>query len=143
MSTELQKAKDLVDNEQYQRAINSLENLNELSWKDERFKLLLLAYSLFKVKNYNTAIDTADKLLLMNNNNEYASQIKYLSYFELEDNESALNEIISFLSYNEANLYKVTLEELLTDIKNGNISEENTVYKIQELALRNNVSLRN
>ncbi|MFN1218827.1 hypothetical protein ACKW6Q_17815 [Chryseobacterium kwangjuense] len=141
MSTELQKAKHLVDNEQYELAISSLENLNELPWKEERYRLLFLAYSLYMVKRYNVAIDTADKLLLMNRNNEYASQIKYLSYFELENHESALNEIISFLSYNEANLYKVTLEELLVDIKNGNISEENTVYKIQELALRNNVSL--
>lgn len=141
MSTELQKAKDLVDNEQYELAINSLENLNELSWKEDRYRLLFLAYSLYMVKNYNLAIDTADQLLLMNNNNEYASQIKYLSYFELEDHESALNEIISFLSHNEANLYKVTLEELLTDIKEGFINEETTVYKIQELALKNNVSL--
>lgn len=141
MSIELQKAKDLVDNEQYELAIISLENLNELSWKEERYRLLFLAYSLYMVKKYNLAIDTADKLLVMNYNNEYASQIKYLSYFQLEDHERALNEIISFLSHNEANLYKVTLEELLVDIKNGNISEENTVYKIQELALRNNVSL--
>ncbi len=141
MSIELQKAKDLVDNEQYELAIISLENLNELSWKEEQYRLLFLAYSLYMVKKYNLAIDTADKLLLMNNNNEYASQIKYLSCCGLEDYDNALNEIINFLSYNATNLYKVTLEELLTDIKEGFINEETTVYKIQELALRNNVSL--
>ncbi|MCT2409289.1 hypothetical protein NZD88_17200 [Chryseobacterium antibioticum] len=141
MITELQKAKDLMDNEQYELAINILNNLIDLSPKDERYKLLLLSYSLYEVKKYNSAIHIADILLQKNSNNEYASQIKYLSYHELEDDDNALNEIISFLSNNKANLYKVTLEELLTDIKEGFINEEATVYKIQELALKNNINI--
>jgi hypothetical protein len=33
------------------------------------------------------------------------------------------------------------LEELLTDIKEGFINEEAKVYKIQELALKNNINI--
>ncbi|WP_164976754.1 hypothetical protein [Chryseobacterium sp. CH21] len=46
--------------------------------------------------------------------------------------------MIRFLSFNEADVYKVTLEELLTDIKNGFINEKAIVSKIKELALKNN-----
>ena len=130
-----------MDNEQYEQAINILDNLDGLPAKEERYKLLLLSYSLYNVGKHESAIHIADILLQKNSNNEYASQIKYLSYFELEDYDNALNEAINFLSHNEANLYKVTLEELLIDIKKGNISEENTVYKLKELALKNNVKI--
>lgn len=141
MITELQRARELMDNEQYELAINILNNLNELSSKDERYKLLLLSHSLYKVKKYELAIHSTDILLRKNNNNEYASQIKYLSYCGLEDYENALNEIINFLSHNEANLYKVTLEELLIDIKDGFINDEHIIHKIKELALKNNINI--
>ncbi len=141
MITELQRARELMDNEQYELAINILNNLNELSSKDERYKLLLLSHSLYKVKKYELAIHSTDILLRKNNNNEYASQIKYLSYCGLEDYENALNEIINFLSHNEADLYKVTLEELLIDIKDGFINDEHIIHKIKELALKNNINI--
>jgi hypothetical protein len=86
-------------------------------------------------------MNTASKLLQKDLGNEYASQIKYLSYCGLKDYDSAFNEIISFLSNNKANLYKVTLEELLTDIQDGFINDRNFVEKIQNLAQENNVSL--
>lgn len=141
MITELQRARELMDNEQYELAINILNNLNGLSSKDERYKLLLLSHSLYKVKKYELAIHSTDILLRKNNNNEYASQIKYLSYCGLEDYDNALNEIINFLSHNEANLYKVTLEELLIDIKDGFINDEHIIHKIKELALKNNINI--
>ncbi|MGU3375127.1 hypothetical protein [Chryseobacterium sp. M5A1_1a] len=141
MITELQKAKDLMDNEQYELAIDILNNLEDLPLKSENFRLLFLSNCLFQIEEYFLAIDGADKLLQKDYKNEYASQIKYLSYFELKDYDSALNEIINFLSNNKAHLYKVTLEELLFDIKKGNINEEVVVYKLKELALKNNVSL--
>ncbi|HCN49431.1 MAG TPA: hypothetical protein DIT10_10090 [Chryseobacterium sp.] len=141
MMTKLQQAKDLIDNEKYESGIIVLNDLHDLSLKDERFKLLLLAYALYNTEKYNQAIDIADELLQKNSNNEYASQIKYFSYCGLEDYDNALNEVIRFLSHNAANLYKVTLEELALDIKNGNISEESTVNKLKELALKNNVTM--
>jgi tetratricopeptide (TPR) repeat protein len=140
MITELQKAKDLMDKEQYELAINILNNLKDLPLKSENFRLLFLSNCLYNIEEYYLAIDTADKLLQKDHKNEYASQIKYLSYYELEDYDNALNEVIGFLSNNEANLYKVTLEELLIDIKEGFINEKDTVYKIKELALQNNIN---
>ncbi|ASK30159.1 hypothetical protein CEY12_08545 [Chryseobacterium sp. T16E-39] len=141
MKEDLQKAKDLIDNEQYELAIDVLNNLNELSSKDYSYKLLFLAYSYYKVEKYDLAIHIADILLQKNSNNEYASQLKYLAYCGLEDYDDALDEIINFLSNNKANLYKVTLEELLLDIKKGLINEENKTCKIKELAVQNNINL--
>ncbi|WP_144284000.1 hypothetical protein [Chryseobacterium echinoideorum] len=140
MINELQQSKDLIDNDQYELAIDILNNLNELSPKDERYRLLLLSYSSYRVEKYELAIHFADILLQKNSNNEYASQIKYLSFYELKDYDNALNEIIGFLSNNEANLYKVTLEELLIDIQDGLINEDDKVYRIKELALQNNIN---
>lgn len=141
MITELQKAQNLMDNAQYELAINILNKLEDLPFKFENFKLLFLSNCFYNIEEYYLAIDIADKLLQKDHKNEYASQIKYLSYFELGDHDSDLNEVINFLSHNEASLYKVTLEELLFDIKKGNINGEATIYKIEELALKNNVGL--
>ncbi|WP_411812426.1 hypothetical protein ACLB9Y_04655 [Chryseobacterium scophthalmum] len=141
MITELDKAKDLMDNEQYELAIDILNKLENLPLKSENFRLLFLSNCFYNIEEYYLAIDTADKLLQKDQKNEYASQIKYLAYYELEDHDNALDEIINFLSHNKADLYKVTLEELLTDIKDGFINEEETVYKIKELALQNNINL--
>ncbi|MCW3161374.1 hypothetical protein [Chryseobacterium oryctis] len=141
MTNELQKSKDLMDNEQYELAINILNNLRNLPSKYENLRLLFLSNCLYNIEDYYLAIDIADKLLQRDNKNEYASQIKYLSYYELKDYDNALTEVISFLSDNEANLYKVTLEELLIDIKNGYINKEETIYRIKELALKNNINI--
>ncbi|MDN3693126.1 hypothetical protein QWZ06_12935 [Chryseobacterium tructae] len=141
MITELHKAKDLMDNKQYELAIKILKNLEGLPLKSEIFRLLFLSNSYYNIEEYYLAIATANRLLQKDHKNEYASQIKYLSYYELKDYDHALNEIISFLTHNEANLYKVTLEELLHDIKEGSINEETTIYKLQELALKNKVNI--
>ncbi|MBB6369830.1 hypothetical protein [Chryseobacterium shigense] len=141
MTDKLQKVKNLIDNGHYEPAIDILNNLNGLSPKDERYRLLLLSYSLYNIRKYNLAITIAETLLQKNSNNEYASQIKYLSCVELKDYDRALDEIISFLSVNKANLYKITLEELLTDIKDGFINNKDISDKIKELALNNNISL--
>lgn len=141
MIIELQKAKDLMDNEHYEQAINILNDLEDIPLKFEKFRLLFLANCLYKIEEYCLAIDLADKLLQTNSNNEYASQMKYLSYCGLENYDNALNEVINFLSHHDADLYKVTLEELLTDIKDGFINDEGIILKIKELALKNNVSL--
>lgn len=134
----LQKAKNLIDSEQYMAAVTMLHNLNRLSPKSENYRLLLMANCWYHLEEYDWAIDIADRLLQNDVQNELASQIKYLSYFELKDFDSALAEIIHFLSHNEADLYKVTLEELLTDINDGFINDEDIISKIKALALQNN-----
>lgn len=137
----LQKAKQLIDTEQYDEAIHILEDLNKLSFKDDNFRLLLLSYSLYKTKKFNLSISNAHKLLQKNKKSEFASQLKYLSYFELKEYDKALKEITEFLSCNKANLYKVTLEELLSDVKKGFIKEKEMINQIKKIAKQNNVNL--
>jgi tetratricopeptide (TPR) repeat protein len=142
MNDRLQQAKKLIDDEQYEQAIEILESLNNLFPKEERFKLLLLSASLYEIGKYDSAIDTANMFLQKSKKGrEFGSQIKYLSYAKLGEYDKAFEEIINFLSSHKANLYKVTLEELLTDIKNKAIRDEWLIEKIQELANENNVSL--
>jgi len=141
MISELQKGKDLMNNEQYELAISILDNLKNLPSKYENLRLLFLSNCLYNIEDYYLAIEIANKLLQIDNKNEYASQIKYLSYYELKKYDEALNEVISFLSNNEADLYRVTLEELLIDIKKGFINKKDTIHRIRELALRNNINL--
>lgn len=136
--TSLQKAKNLMDNGQYMPAVIILQKLNGLSPKSENYRLLFMVNCWFQLGEYDWAIDIAERLLQVDKHNEFASQIKYLSYCELKDFDKALEEIIHFLSYNEADLYKITLEELLKDIRNGFINEEAIVSKVKELALKNN-----
>lgn len=137
----LKRAKDLMDSEYYEPAIDILTDLNNLPLNYDNLRLLFLSNCLYNTKDYYSAIDTAGILLQRDHKNEYASQLKYLSYCELGDFDNALNEAIKFLSDYKASLYKVTLKELLTDVKNGFITREDTRYKIKELAVKNNVYL--
>ncbi|MDW9379365.1 hypothetical protein [Chryseobacterium sp. JV558] len=135
--TPLQKSKDLMDSEQYILSLTILETLNGLSSKSENYRLLFMSNCWFNLEEYDWAIEIADKLLQKDPKNEMASQMKYLSYCKLKDYDNAFDEIIDFLSNNEADLYKVTLEELLTDIKDGYINDKDIISKIKELALQN------
>ncbi|KAB1232364.1 hypothetical protein [Chryseobacterium viscerum] len=137
MINELQKGKDLMDNGQYMSAVIILQNINGLSPKSENYRLLFMSNCWYKLEEYQWAIDIANNVLKNDEHNEIASQIKYLSYCELKEFDNALAEIIRFLSFNEADLYKVTLEELLTDIRDGFINEQDIVSKIKEFALKN------
>ncbi|WNI37444.1 hypothetical protein [Chryseobacterium sp. SG20098] len=134
----LQKAKNLMDNGQYMPAVEILQNISKLSTKSESYRLLFMSNCWYKLGEYQWAIDIADNLLQRDKHNELASQIKYLSYCGLKDFDKALEEIIRFLSFNEADVYKITLEELLADIKNGFINEQAIISKIKGLALKNN-----
>ncbi|WP_347216261.1 hypothetical protein [Chryseobacterium sp.] len=131
-----------MDNKQYELAIDILTNYEAISPKTENLRLLFLSDCFYNIEEYHMAIETANKLLKRDHKNEYASRIKYFSYNELEDYENALNEIIGFLSNNKANLYETTLRELLIDIKRENISLINIVYKMKEIALKNNIIIQ-
>ncbi|THV58647.1 hypothetical protein [Chryseobacterium candidae] len=139
----LQKAKDLMDNGQYMPAMEILQNIRGLSEKSENYRLLFMSYCWYNLGEYQWAANIADELLQKDMHNELASQIKYLSYCGLKDFDKALEEIIRFLSFNEADVYKITLEELLTDIRDGFINEENIVSKIKGFALKYNVTIEN
>lgn len=140
-SKKLWETKALVDNEEYESAINILDSDDwDLSPKEDRFRLVLIAHSLLHLGKYENAIEFADVVLQKKDTSEFASQIRYLSLVKLKKYDEAFEEIFHFLSFNEANLYKVTLEELLTDIQAGYINDEDNIKKIQNLAQRNNVN---
>lgn len=143
MINELQTALDLMNDGQYMPAITILQNLNGLSPKSENYRQLFMSNCWYKLGEYQWAIDIADNLLQRDKHNEFASQLKYLSYCELKDFDNALKEMLRFLSCNEADLYKVTLEELLTDIRDGFINEEDIVSKIKGFALKYDVTIDN
>ncbi|MGG7467481.1 hypothetical protein ACVVIH_01180 [Chryseobacterium arthrosphaerae] len=63
MIAELHTAKDLMENEQYESAINVLSYLNGLPLKYENFRLLLLSSCFYKTEEYDWAIETASQLL--------------------------------------------------------------------------------
>lgn len=140
---QLHEVKNLMDDGQYMSAITILQNLNGLSTKSENYRLLFMSNCWYKLGEYEWAIDIADNLLQRDKHNELASQIKYLSYCELKDFDNAFKEMLHFLSFNEADLYKVTLEELLTDIRDGFINEEDVVSKIKGFALKYDVTIKN
>lgn len=139
--TPLQKAKYLMDNRQYMPATTILNDLNGLSPNSENYRLLFMANCWYKLEEYEWAVDIANRLLRKDEHNEFASQIKYLSYCQLKDFDNAFAEIIHFLSYNEADLYKVTLRELLTDIKNDFINEWEVISKIKVFALKYDIHI--
>ncbi|WP_126650645.1 hypothetical protein [Chryseobacterium aureum] len=138
MTDGLQKAKDLMDDGHYFPAVEILQNIRGLSAKSEHYRLLFMSYCWYNLGEYQWTVNIADDLLQKDRHNELASQIKYLSYCGLKDFDKSLQEIIRFLSFNEADVYKITLEELLADIKNGFINEQAVIAKIKELALKNN-----
>lgn len=134
----LQKSKDLMDNGQYMPAVEILQNIRGSSAKPEKYRLLFMSSCWYNLGEYQWAVNIADDLLQKDRHNELASQIKYLSYCGLKDFDKAFEEIIRFLSFNEADVYKITLEELLADIKNGFINENTIISTLKELALKNN-----
>jgi len=107
--------------------------------KQKKLALMLMAGNHYELKDYKAAIFYFRKVLDINRNEEFASLGIYLCYVFLKEYGLALKEIFRFLKDHEAVIYKDTLEELLTDIKKGNIQDDREVKTIQYLAEKNNV----
>ena len=59
----------------------------------------------------------------LNPKSELASLGIYLTFAELDKDEKAIQELIRYLNYYPANLYKVTLKELLKGLENGYMND--------------------
>jgi hypothetical protein len=57
----------------------------------------------------------------------------------LKQFDKALDEIITFLKNHPAELYKVTLKELMVDIFKGNIQNEIHIEELKKLAIENKI----
>ena len=135
------QAKNLFDTDYFEESKSILLNIN-LEGRSPKFLELrnqLLASCYFELENYIDAIYWAEKANEINNSNEFASQIKYMSYAKSKEFDKAINEILHFLKLYPAELYIVTLKELMIDIYKGNIQEELVVNEIKKLALENKI----
>ena len=135
------KAKEFMDANDFGKSLDLLLTISDENHTDKfiEMRYLFLANCYLKTKNYDYSLECCDEVLKLNSSNELASQLKYLTYFQLKDYDNALLEIITFLKYNPAELYKITLGELLEDIKTGNISDDAVVNAIKILAEENGV----
>jgi tetratricopeptide (TPR) repeat protein len=101
----------------------------------------LIGGNYYDSKDYKKAIVFFNKVLEHNKDEELASLGIYLSYVHLEEYDLALEEIFRFLKDHKAVIYKDTLEELLTDIKDGHIQVDVHIKTIKKLAKKNSIKL--
>lgn len=135
------QAKNLFDTDCFEESKSILLNIN-LRGKSSKFievRNQFLASCHFELENYIDAIYWAEKANEINNSNEFASQIKYLSYAKSKEFDKAINELLQFLKHYPAELYIVTLKELMIDIYKGNIQEEFYINEIKKLALQHKI----
>lgn len=137
----LVKAKKLMDTDNFSKALELLLSISNKKHSNKFVEMhyLFLAYCYFNIKNYEYSLVSSDEVLKLNPKNEFASINKYLCYVELKKNKNALIEIFNFLKKNPAELYLITLEELLEDVKSGNIVDKEIIDAIKFLAKKNNV----
>ena len=79
----------------------------------------LLADVYKKLGDFNSSNEYFKRGAQLNPTAEIASLGLYLSYIDLGRDEKAIQELDRYLSLHKADHYKVTLEELLEDLKNG------------------------
>ncbi|MCG2794083.1 MAG: hypothetical protein L6262_11115 [Weeksellaceae bacterium] len=136
----LNEAKKLCDDEKYIEAIDLFLSIENLNPRQQKFQMLFLAYSYFSTDNFEKSLYYANLLSNKKTSSEMASQLKYLSLVKLDRVDDAILEIINFLNAYPANLYKITLEELLEDIERNTIDIK-FANKILYLAKKNNVEI--
>lgn len=132
------QARKLHDEGRYDDAIQLLLPLKDISPKLEEHQYISISYSYFCLNNFRQSFHYAELVSKKNRSNEFASQLKYLCLFEENKIDEALSEIINFLNEFPADLYKITLEELLVDINENRIHGE-FAAKILFFANQNNV----
>lgn len=134
----LVQARKLHDEGRYNDAIQLLLPLKDISPKLEEHQYISISYTYYCLNNFRQSFYYAELVLSKNKSNEFASQLKYFCLFEENKIDEALSEVINFLNDFPANLYKITLEELLVDVNEDRIHGE-FAAKILFLANKNNV----
>lgn len=132
------QARKLHDEGRYDDAIQLLLPLKNISPKLEEHQYISISYSYYCLNNFRQSFYYAELVSSKNKSNEFASQLKYFCLFDENKIDEALSEVINFLNEFPANLYKITLEELLVDVNENRIQGE-FAAKILFLANKNNV----
>jgi tetratricopeptide (TPR) repeat protein len=89
------------------------------------------------LKEYEKGFENFKKATIINPKSELASLGLYISYVELNKIEEAIAELFRYLNTNEADLYKVTLGELLEGLEEGDMTDYEK--EIKYLAIKNGV----
>jgi tetratricopeptide (TPR) repeat protein len=93
------------------------------------------------LNEHNNALVSFKRATQLSPNSELASLGLYLSYKKLDKDEDAILELIRYLKYYPANMYKVTLEELLEGLQDGYMVKYK--HDIIQLARLNRVNFFN
>lgn len=135
------KAKELMDSEIFQESRSIFEsiNLEKQSPKFIEMRNLFLSHCNQELGNYDKAIELSLTISQKSSFSESASQIRYFSYIGLKEFDKALNEVITFLKNHPAELYKVTLKELTTDVFRGYIQNEAHIKILKQIAIDNKI----
>lgn len=132
------QARKLHDEGRYDDAIQLLLPLQNISPRLEEHQYISISYSYYCLNDFRQSFYYAELVSSKNKSNEFASQVKYFCLVDENKIDEALSEVINFLNEFPANLYKITLEELLVDVNENRIQGE-FAAKILLLANKNNV----
>lgn len=132
------QAKKLHDEGRYDDAIQLLLPLQNISPRLEEHQYISISYSYYCLNDFRQSFYYAELVSSKNKSNEFSSQLKYFCLVDENKIDEALSEVINFLNEFPANLYKITLEELLVDVNENRIQGE-FAAKILLLANKNNV----
>lgn len=88
--------------------------------------------------DYKKSLSYAKKSKKLKKDNELSSLIIYLCYSKLDEDGKAIREMIRFLKGNKADLYKITIEELLDGLKKGYMTD----YQNQILLMAKNNEIK-
>lgn len=132
---------DLRNRGELRDAVAMLSKIVDDYSNDERIAGIhgLLAGIYMDLKEHEKALENFRKATILSPKSELASLGLYLSYVNADRDEEAIGELIRYLKKYPADLYKVTLEELLEDLKNGYMTDYER--EIKDLAKINGVEL--
>ncbi len=143
INSSIKKARYLYNHSKYKESKEILVSLlGENIDKKQSFMIFtFLGANFQELKEYEKAISFFKKALKIYEKAEVVSLGIYLCYVCLEEYDLAFEEIFRFLKSHKAEIYKDTLEELLTDVKSGSINDEDTIKTIQYYAKENDVKI--
>jgi tetratricopeptide (TPR) repeat protein len=91
------------------------------------------------LEEHEKALDNFKKATILSPKSELASIGLYVSYVNVDKDEEAIRELIRYLKNYPADMYKITLEELLEGLEDGYMTDYEK--EIRDLAKVNGVEL--
>lgn len=134
-------AQGLRESQRFRKSNKVLKKFKLLFPKDKKLYFInsLIGGNYLDMGKYKKAYKFFKKALTLNPEHESSSLGAYLSLVEMEEYSMAIDELEGFLLHYPAKLYKVTLEELLSDLKEGFALEFEE--RIKYLANKNEVEI--